>query len=371
MIPRRLGFLVNPVAGLGGRVGLKGTDGLVAEAVAKGAAPVAPGRAQEFLDHLLPSLGGVGVKWYTASGSMGGDLLPAAKVVHRPKTKRTTATDTIRTVEAFLREGVEAVVFVGGDGTARDVLGVVEARVAMVGVPAGVKMYSAVFATSPSAAAKLLQIWLREGLEVGEAEVLDIDEEAYRRGEWRVRLEGTALTPQEPSLVQRGKDLADPAPEAEHLEALATHLKEMMASEPDSLFLVGPGGTLRGVASIIGLPKSLLGVDAWAGGKAVALDLDEAGILDLLCQYPGRRLVVSPIGAQGFVLGRGNLQLSPEVLRRVGSSSLVVVATPSKLDRTPLLRVDTGDPRLDLELRRRRYLPVLVAYHTQRLHPLE
>ena len=77
--------------------------------------------------------------------------------------------------------------------------------------------------------------------------------------------------------------------------------------------------------------------------------------------------MLSPLGAQGFVLGRGNLELSPAIVRQIGIENIVIVATPAKLARTPVLRFDTGDPGLDDELAQAGYLRVIVGYHRQRM----
>ncbi len=371
MAPHRIGLVVNPIAGMGGRVGLKGSDGKAEEAIARGAKPVAPGRTVGFLTAYAKVGRGLEVAWFTAAGAMGADYVGGANVVHTPTEERTTALDTVATVKALVRRRVEVVVFVGGDGTAADVLGALDRKLPMIGVPSGVKMHSGVFAANPIAAAQVLAGFLRGEVPLGEAEVLDLDEGAMAKGNWRIALRGLAVVPQEPVLMPVGKDTAMAMPEADFVEAMANHLREMMEAQPKTLFLLGPGGTLHAVARAIGLPKTLLGIDAYVGGNSVGEDLDEAGILLLLDHHPEGRLVVSPIGAQGFILGRGNLQLSPDVLRRLGPSSLVVVSTPAKLRRTPVLRVDSGDAALDGELLRKKYLPVLVAYHTHQLHPVE
>jgi predicted polyphosphate/ATP-dependent NAD kinase len=145
----------------------------------------------------------------------------------------------------------------------------------------------------------------------------------------------------------------------------------LFEANPDTLFLLGPGSTIQGIASALGIEKTLLGIDAVVGGKTIAKDVNETEILRLLDRYPKAQLVVSPIGGQGFILGRGNLQVSPTVLRRIGTRNVIVVATPSKLAATPVLRVDTGDPNLDEEFRAREYLFVLVGYRTSKLHPIQ
>lgn len=377
---RRIGFVVNPIAGMGGRVGLKGTDGVVEEARAAGAVPVAPDRARAFLRAFRamqarnPSLD---VHWLTCAGAMGEDCLvdagiPAGhrEIVHDVHGE-TTAKDTKEATVAIHQAGGELLVFCGGDGTARDITDANRDSMPILGIPAGVKMHSGVFAISPASAADLLAAYLRGELRIGPAEVLDLDEAAYREGEWKVRLYATANTLVEPNLVQTGKMMSAEVGEEGILAEIAEHFQELFVKEPDTLFLLGPGSTLHGLADRLRIEKTLLGIDAVLGGKTIEMDLNEARILGLLERHPKAKLVVSPIGAQGFFLGRGNLQLSPEVLRRIGAKNIVVVATPSKLASTPVLRVDTGDEALDAEFRKKEYLFVLIGYRTTKLHPIK
>ena len=376
---RRIGFIVNPIAGMGGRVGLKGTDGVVDEALAAGAEPVAGPRARGFAEAFLRAAkddATLSVLWLTCDGTMGRDALRAAgfpekqiEIVYSPG-PQTAAEDTRKAVDAIVDRGAELLLFTGGDGTARDVATAVKNRLPILGIPAGVKMHSGVFAVSPSAAANLLVAFLRGDLRTGDAEILDLDEEAYRRGDWRIRLYATAKSLVEPQLVQAGKLMVAEVSEEAVQKELAVHFSELLEGEPETLFLLGPGSTLHAVASSLGIEKTLLGIDAVVGGKVVGKDLNETGILSLLDRYPKAKLVVSPIGAQGFILGRGNLQLSPTVLRRIGAENVIVVATPAKLEATPVLRVDTGDEAIDQELRRREYMFVLIGYRTSKLHPI-
>lgn len=377
---RRIGFVVNPIAGMGGRVGLKGTDGVANEALAAGAEPVAGPRARAFamaFERIASKDPNVQVMWITGGGPMGeGPLrdagIPADRIeiVHAAP-EPTTAEDTKRVVERSIASGAELVLFCGGDGTARDVASAARDRVPILGIPAGVKMYSGVFAVNPEAAAELLVAFLRGELREEPRELLDLDEEAYRRGEWRVRLFSTAKALTEPHLVPAGKMMVSEVSEESIRAELATHFSELFEANPDTLFLLGPGSTIHSIASALGIDKTLLGIDAVVGGKAIARDLNEAGILELLDRHPKAKLVVSPIGAQGFILGRGNLQVSPAVLRRIGLHNVIVVATPGKLTTTPVLRVDTGDPDLDKEFRSREYLFVLIGYRTSKLHPIQ
>ncbi|MGA0121568.1 MAG: ATP-NAD kinase family protein, partial [Gaiellales bacterium] len=143
-----IGLVVNPVAGLGGAVGLKGTDGLVEEALARGAVPRASDRAAAAIAALPAD-----VPVATAAGAMGEDALqragrtPALLVPGGALT--TTADDTRQAVRALADAGVELLLFAGGDGTARDVCAAVGDATPALGIPAGVKIQSAAFAESP------------------------------------------------------------------------------------------------------------------------------------------------------------------------------------------------------------------------------
>jgi predicted polyphosphate/ATP-dependent NAD kinase len=373
---KRVGFLVNPIAGMGGRVGLKGTDGVLEEALALGAEPVATKRATEALASFANTAAFRGVQWFTCASPMGeGELIGlfgkalGHEIVHRPSPS-TTATDTREAARALRERGIDILLFCGGDGTARDLLDVLDEEVPLLGIPAGVKMHSAVFAVNPVSAGQILSRFLLEELPVGQAEVLDLDEDRYREGEWSIRLYGLALTPQEPNLVQVGKLLVTAVTDEAILEEIGDYLGELMGEEPDAVFLFGPGGTTHTVAGLLGLETTLLGIDAIAHGEVIGRDLNEEGILAVLGGEAQARLVLSPIGAQGFVLGRGNLQLSPAVLRKVGLSNLLIVATPAKLRSTPRLRADTGDAELDAAFVERSHRPVIIGYRTKKMHPV-
>jgi predicted polyphosphate/ATP-dependent NAD kinase len=228
-------------------------------------------------------------------------------------------------------------------------------------------MYSGVFGVSPARTAEILVRYLAGEIPASEADILDLDEAAYRRGEWVARLCASARTPREPALVQSAKLLIRESTDRDAKDAIAAHLLEQIERESDALWLLGPGSTVAAIAARLGLAKTLLGVDAVSGGAVLAADPNEREILALLDRHARCRLVLSPIGAQGFVLGRGNQQLSPAVVRRIGREALIVVATPSKLAVTPVLRFDTGDATLDAELTRPRYLRVVTGYHRRRL----
>jgi predicted polyphosphate/ATP-dependent NAD kinase len=360
---------------MGGRVGLKGTDNVVDRAIELGARPTAHLKAREALGALRRLLEGLAtspkVHLVTCSGRMGADSLELTgfndiQIVYEV-TGETAADDTKSAVGRFLKTGVELILFCGGDGTGRDICSVVGQTVPMLGIPAGVKMYSGVFGVNPARTAEILIGYLEGNLTLTRVDVLDLDEERYRRGEWAVRLYHSALTPYEPTFTQSAKMLISESTDVEVKEEIASYLHEEIAASPDVLYLLGPGSTVQSVGDGLGIDKTLLGVDAVADRKVVGKDLNEREIMALLERFPNRKLVLSPIGAQGFVLGRGNLQLSPKVVKAIGAKNITVIATPAKLARTPVLRVDTGDDALDRELIGRGYIPVVIGRHRKRL----
>ncbi|HXF97099.1 MAG TPA: ATP-NAD kinase family protein [Gaiellaceae bacterium] len=345
-----LGLIVNPIAGLGGRVGLKGTDGpeLVREALARGAVPVAPERTRRALARLVQERKETAVA--AAPGVLGADLARAAglrtSVLAGSGGPETTAQDTRQAAAAMAERGVRLLLFAGGDGTARDIVSVVGDRLPVLGIPTGVKMHSGVFATSPEAAGELAARFLRSpGSRLRLAEVVDVDEEELRRDRVSTRLYGVAKVPEDRNRVQHPKLSSHPGDAA--LDALAHEL----AGELRGLVVFGPGTTTQKILAALGVEGSLLGVDVVENGRLIGRDVDERQLLVLLDDKDARA-ILGVVGGQGFLLGRGNQQLSPAVLRRIGLDNIEIVAAQDKLVSLdpPRLRVDTGDPALDRDL---------------------
>lgn len=342
----RVGFVVNPVAGMGGRVGLKGTDGKVDAALERGAERRSPDRGRAALDALLDRAPETEI--VTAGEPMGARVARDAGVDPEVATDppadpfETGAADTRTAVEAFVERGVDLVVFVGGDGTAVDVAEALAAAdasdVPVLGVPAGVKVYSGVFGATPAAAGRLVATFDPDA--VTEREVNDIDEDAFRGGEVETELRAVVRVPTGDDL-QSSKQLGGGS-----VEGLAAGVaSEVRAGRT---YVLGPGSTLSAVKRAIGFEGTPLGVDVYRDGETT-LDAAEEDILTALREDSADNVVVvSPIGGQGFFLGRGNQQISPAVVRR---ATLEVVASDAKLDDTGVLRVDSGDPDLDDELR--------------------
>ena len=263
----------------------------------------------------------------------------------------TTSEDTQNTAKAMVESGVDLLVFCGGDGTTRDILKAVGLKVPVLGVPTGVKMHSAIFAVTPQAAARVAMNYLWVGLPLREAEVMDVDEQAFREGRLSAELYGYLLSPFEPHLIQ-GNKLESPMTENEvrNQAAVAIYIIEEM--KPNIIYVMGPGTTTRTISDLLDQKKTLLGVDLFLDKKIIASDVNEKQILEVT-KGKAAKIIVTPIGGQGFIFGRGNQQISSKVIRQVGLDNIVVVATKSKLDRLKSLRVDTGDLELDKELRAR------------------
>ena len=344
-----IGFLINPIAGLGGVVGLKGTDGdAYKKALKLGAKPASTERARNALESVPRD----NTRFYTCSGTMGENLLRELEfnyeVVYEAN-ERTTAGDTRKACRAFLSKGVDMILFSGGDGTARDIVVVIGKKIPILGIPAGVKMNSSVFAVTPKTAGDLLSSFFMETVEFAEGEILDIDEKAYRRDIFDIRFFGYALTLRAPFKIQGRKNIFHGLREEESKEEIARFTLEFMDKE--TAYVLGPGTTIKKICDLMGVEKTLLGIDVIKNGRQLAKDANEERLLELLETNPKATIMVSPIGSQGFIFGRGNQQISSEVIRKVGFENIMVLSTPHKLSQTPMLLVDTGDTELDAKLK--------------------
>ena len=357
-----IGLIVNPIAGMGGKVALKGTDGVVEEAIRRGARPVAPDAVRLFLRELKAHPECNKLTFLTGPGPLGEDYLREFgfrfklishreihyKTVGNVKIPDTSAEDTKRLAKEMLGR-VELIVFAGGDGTARDVVSTVGKSVPILGIPTGVKMYSGVFAVSPEKAAEVLVRFLRGEARREEREVRDIDEDAFRRDEIKARTYGSALVPVVENLVQGSKE-ALRVNEAEELEALAEAVAEEILGS-DGIYFLGSGSTLKRIKDKLGIDGTLLGVDVVevrnGTAKLLVKDATEEDLLRFLDRNP--RVVVTVVGGLNFLFGRGNQQFSANVLRKIPKENILVVATPDKL--TGPIRVYTGDREVDGRLR--------------------
>ena len=343
---KNIGLIVNPIAGMGGSVGLKGTDGeIYKKAIELGAKPTTPQRIEETLSLIKRK----DVYFMTAPGKMGEDYIKKFDFKYEVVSKigeETNATDTKRIVKEMLEKGIELLIFVGGDGTARDIYDVLDFKTPVVGIPSGVKMFSPVFALSPSAAAEIINT---AGNQFIEKEVLDIDEEAFRENKIAAKLYGYLKVPKNITFLQAKKEPSNVSKSEEDMkEEIADYLMENL--EKETLYILGPGTTLKTIADKMGVEKTLLGIDAVFNGKLVGKDLNEKGLLTLIKMYNKSTIIVTPIGGNGFIFGRASKQFTPEVLKLIGKENIVVVATEDKINKLECLRVDTGKPEVDRSL---------------------
>jgi len=361
-----IGLIVNPVAGMGGRVGLKGSDGadILERARALGAVPEAPGRVVQALSVLARESAKCAI--LTWPGDMGEVEAREAgfepEVIGSIEPGATSPDDTERAAREMVARSVDLLLFAGGDGTARNIFHAVGDAVPVLGIPAGVKIHSGVYAVTPRGAGEVAARFVTGGIgKFRDAEVMDIDEAAFREGRVSAKLYGYMRVPEENRFVQSVK-AGGRRTERETLAGIAHDVVSQMQGDDERLYIIGPGTTTRAVMEALDLPNSLLGVDVVQAGKLIASDVIESELMALVADAPAR-IVVTVIGGQGHMFGRGNQQLSPRVLRAVGLKNITVIATQDKLvalDGRPLL-VDTGDEDMNAALSG--YARVVTGYH--------
>lgn len=362
---KKIGIIVNPVAGMGGRVGLKGSDGeeILAKAIELGAEPECPNKAVVAINQLKEYKDEV-LEIYTYPNEMGEDEVRASGlepiVIGQIHSGHTKPEDTMKAAMDMCEIGVDLILFAGGDGTARNVLDAVGDKLAVLGIPGGCKIHSAVYAINPKTAGTLVLEYLKGKVkDIRESEVMDIDEDAFREGILRAKLYGYMKVPNEKKMVQNLKSGRGYGEEAA-LDLVARYISFNL--ENDVLYVMGSGSTVRGVMDKLGLKNTILGVDLVYNNQVIANDVNESTILMYLEKYKKAKIVITVIGGQGYLFGRGNQQLSPRVIRKVGINNIIIIATKNKmysLFGQPLL-VDTGDEKLNEELSG--YVRVTVGY---------
>lgn len=373
----KLGLIINPYAGIGGSVGLKGSDGeeIRTEAFARGAETRALARVQRCLNMLQSYAKEVQI--YCFTGDMGETAAQHAQLnytlVGGAQSNPSSAQDTLAAVAALTQESVDIILFAGGDGTARNIADGLMHESAehqvVLGVPSGVKMHSGVYAITPEAAGEILLCLLKKQLvNIQSCDVRDIDEVAFREGNVKTRLYASMFAPVLPQFLQQVKNSGAPQDELVKLD-IANYLMDNLIE--DTLYIVGPGSTTNVFLEQLGLEGSLLGVDVILNGGLIAADITAAQLNERIDSHSGDvKLIITAIGGQGHIIGRGNQQLTPEVLRKIGLSNIQVVATKEKiisLAGRPLL-VDSNDPELDKAFSG--YQSVLVGFDEFVLYPI-
>ena len=367
----KLGLIINPMAGLGGSVALKGSDGVAELALEKGATPKANLRTHIALNEIAHLKDKVSI--VTCENLMGESCAKAlgfdVDVIPLSVTDHSTADDTKKAAALIKEMGVDLLLFAGGDGTARDVCSVVEDEFPVLGVPAGVKIHSGVYGITPKASGEVLRMLIEgELVDLKTQDVRDIDEVAFRNNQVKAKLFGEMLVPEAAQFVQAVKQ-GGMEQEDLVLEDMAAYLAD--EAQDDVLYLVGSGKTTQFYMDYIHADNTLLGVDAVFNNDVVANDLTEQQILSLIEQYTSVKLIVSVIGGQGHVFGRGNQQLSADVIKKVGRENLIILCTKSKLKQLegrPLI-VDTSDVDLDKQLAG--HIEIYTGYNDRVLYPIQ
>ena len=351
----KLGVLVNPFAGIGGALALKGSDG--AEIREKALAMGAEQKANEKMAKALSILEALSGQFtvMTASGDMGETVCESLgipyEVIYTPNAEQTEGEDSERAAKAMVEANVDLLLFAGGDGTARNICSVVGTQVPVLGVPAGCKIHSGVYCVSPSAAGQVVsQMIAGKLVSEMDAEVRDIDENAFREGKVIAKHYGEMRVPAELTYVQAVK-MGGKEDEALVLDDIAAYVSEIMDDEPDTYFVMGSGSTVGAVMEFLDLDNTLLGVDVVKQGEVVASDVTASELITLTQDKP-TKVILTVIGGQGHILGRGNQQLSPAFIRQIGKQNMLVVATKQKLQALngKPLRLDSSDASLDSEL---------------------
>jgi len=370
---KKIGVIINPIAGMGGKVGLKGTDGkdILRRAIALHAKPESPKKAILALEKIKPHEDWIDVITYP--GEMGEFEALAAGlspiVIGSTTSGETSAKDTKNASKEMSELGVDIILFAGGDGTARDVCEAIDRTIPILGIPTGVKIQSGVFSVNPERAGDLVVMYLQGDALLKDGEIMDIDEDAFRSDRISSKLYCYAQVPYKNQYVQASKSGSPSIPdERANQRAIADYFVENM---DDGVYLLGPGTTIKAVADSLGINKTLLGVDIVQEKQIINMDANELEILNIIKDMKVK-IVVTPIGGQGFIFGRGNQQFSSAVIKKVGKENLFVLATPNKLSSIGIgepLRVDTGDAAIDEMLSG--YIRVITGYAEEAVVKLE
>lgn len=368
---KKLGLIVNPVAGMGGKVGLKGSDGedIIERATELGAVPESGDKTLKALEKLTPLSDNITV--LTASGAMGEEVVSQTdlnyEVIH-DSGERSTPDDTVAIANKFIEEDVDLILFAGGDGTARNIASAVKTGLPVVGIPAGVKIHSPVYGITPENSGELAYKYLRgDNIELRNEEVIDIEEEAFRRDEIITAVYGYLTVPYDSTNLQNLKSIS---PQSDDESQVSAALKLIDEMNDEDYYIIGSGSTTAKVMEELDLPVTMLGVDIIRNKKLVAKDVNETDMLEII-SGESPKLIVTPMGGQGYLFGRGNPQISAKVLAEIEKDDITIIASPSKmtgLQGRPLL-VYTGDQEIDEKISG--YYRVILSYDRYKMYKVK
>lgn len=361
----KIGFIVNPIAGLGGKKAWKGTDSFDSawEFFEKGESHAFE-RVKTALSSLSSSLPLI---FYICADPMGEELLsslPFEKhLEYTPSKSITTAQDTKNACTALIQKKVDLIVFVGGDGTARDVASVISDKIPILGIPSGVKMFSGCFLYRPSDFGDIIEAMVKEDVDFAPEDIMDVDEKLFRENKVHATLFGQSIVPQKPGLIQGGK-VSSSSDTSDSFFSMSLELEEVYKIN-EGIVLLGTGSTIFHVMKELELEKTLLGVDVLTNGKLTHKDVDENLLFEIV-EGQDVKIVLTPIGGTGFIFGRGNQQISARILNSVKSLQIIIISTETKLETIDALQLDLNE-QVTISDIKNGFVKVLVGFHQYKL----
>lgn len=371
---KTIGLIINPIAGMGGKVGLKGTDGfeILERAKKLGAVRESEEKASITVEYISKNLDGIDIEILTFSEDMGENLCKKYnlkyELINKDIKRNNDYKDTELAAEIMLRNNVDLILFAGGDGTARNIYNVIKDNIPVIGIPTGVKIHSAVFAINPKNAGRVAVEFLKnENMELIESEVMDIDENLLKEDKLVAKLYGYMRIPFEKNSMQSLK-VGGTSSESLIQEEISRFVVDNM--EEDINYIIGPGTSTREIMKILKLPYTLLGVDIVKNKKIILKDATEKEILKII-EKEKVKIIISLVGGQGYIFGRGNHQISWRVLDKVGKENIMIISTANKIISLngKAMLVDTGNENVDKNLQG--YYRVIVGYEEEYVYKCE
>ena len=273
------------------------------------------------------------------------------KIIHNPQSKKTSEADSVNLLNEFKNQNVDLIIYAGGDGTSVLVHSVINDSIPVIAIPIGVKMYSGIFPVSPIHSADIFNEFINNtSNEYTLREISDLDDTLIEKGITSTKFAGYLKTPLITNLnfsLQESKG-GGIASEKDELDNLIEDFNSRYTN--NSAYLLGPGSTTNSLIESKGLKGTLLGFDILQNNKIIKADCSEEDIFKFVTNSKSDiYLVITIIGNQGFLFGRGNQQISPRILNKIDiNKNLLIYATSSKLDSLENdILIDTGSSSSD------------------------